>query len=313
VNNNNTGANNSQFTYTPANGDIVTCTLTSNATCISGSPATSNAITMTVNPMLPVSVAITASANPVEQGAAVTFTATAVNGGTSPVFTWMVNGTPAGNNADTLVYQPANGDQIWCLLASNAICPTGSPASSDTIVMIVNTISINTVVQSDTINDWRCYEALQTITVAGEGTPVLVSTYANVILIAGEAILIYPGLNVQPGAFFHGYIAPEGPWCMSPTMLTTSAGTGYQADVSDGNAFRVFPNPTNGVVYFQPSQTHLSGPFQVEIFTLHGTSIRQARWNGGQHSVDLSAEPAGLYFVKITGGQKPMIVKISRY
>ncbi|NCA78014.1 MAG: hypothetical protein EOM90_16935, partial [Alphaproteobacteria bacterium] len=48
------GATNATYSYTPANGDVITCLLTSNATCISGNPATSNAITMTVNPLLPV-------------------------------------------------------------------------------------------------------------------------------------------------------------------------------------------------------------------------------------------------------------------
>jgi uncharacterized protein (TIGR02145 family) len=44
-----TGATNSTYSYTPANGDIITCQLTSNATCISGNPAVSNAIAMIVN------------------------------------------------------------------------------------------------------------------------------------------------------------------------------------------------------------------------------------------------------------------------
>jgi PKD repeat protein len=311
VNNINAGTNNPQFIHTPANGDIVTCTLTSNATCISGNPATSNAINMTVNPVLPVSLTISASANMVEPGTQVTFTAAAVNGGTSPVFTWMVNGTATGTNNDSLVYEPANGDHIWCLLNSSATCPAGNPATSDTIVMVVSTISLNTVIQSDTITDWRCYEALQTITVAGEGSPVLISTNAIVTLIAGEAILIYPGLTVQPGAFFHGYIAPEGPWCMSPTMVTT--GTWQPDDLSQKSGFRIFPNPTGGRVYIQPTEENLTVSYRVEIFTLHGKRIRHAQWNGREYSVDLSSEPSGLYFAKITGGRKPVFVKISRY
>ena len=37
------------YTYTPANGDVVTGQMTSNATCVTGSPASSNSISITVN------------------------------------------------------------------------------------------------------------------------------------------------------------------------------------------------------------------------------------------------------------------------
>lgn len=42
------GATNPTYTYAPANNDIITCVLTSSISCPSGSPATSNAVTMTV-------------------------------------------------------------------------------------------------------------------------------------------------------------------------------------------------------------------------------------------------------------------------
>jgi uncharacterized protein (TIGR02145 family) len=48
VNGINTGTNNPGFTYTPVDGDLVTCTLTSNAECVTNNPATSNSISMSV-------------------------------------------------------------------------------------------------------------------------------------------------------------------------------------------------------------------------------------------------------------------------
>ena len=66
VNGINSGTNSSTFIYTPLNTDVVTCELTSSLTvCISNNPATSNGITMTVNPNLPVSITVTPIQNPV--------------------------------------------------------------------------------------------------------------------------------------------------------------------------------------------------------------------------------------------------------
>ncbi|MGA3013356.1 MAG: PKD-like domain-containing protein, partial [Bacteroidales bacterium] len=85
VNGINSGTNSTTFTYTPLNNDIITCILLSSLTgCILNNPATSNGITMVVNPVLPVSVSVAASQNPVCSGTSVIFTATATNGGSSP-------------------------------------------------------------------------------------------------------------------------------------------------------------------------------------------------------------------------------------
>ncbi|MEI7663527.1 MAG: hypothetical protein WCK34_15065, partial [Bacteroidota bacterium] len=50
VNGSNVGWNGSTYGYTPVNGDVVTCVLTSSLPCTSGNPATSGSITMSVNP-----------------------------------------------------------------------------------------------------------------------------------------------------------------------------------------------------------------------------------------------------------------------
>ena len=134
----NAGTNSTTYSYTPANNDIITCVLTSNASCISGSPATSNAVNMVVNPVVPVSVSISPSANPVCVGTAVTYTAVPVNGGTSPSYQWMKNGTTAGTNSSSFSYVPANNDQVYCILTSNANCPSGNPFTSNVIGMSVS-------------------------------------------------------------------------------------------------------------------------------------------------------------------------------
>ena len=138
VNGANAGADSPTYSYIPLNNDAVTCVLTSSATCATGNPATSNTVTMTVNADLPVSVSIGASANPVCSGTSVTFTATPTNGGAGPSYQWKVNGLPVGINSATYTYIPLNNDAVTCVLTSNVACPTGNPATSNTVTMTVN-------------------------------------------------------------------------------------------------------------------------------------------------------------------------------
>lgn len=61
-----------------------------------------------------------------------TFTATATNGGTSPVYTWYLNGSQvqSGSSANYTLSSPVNGDQVYCVLTSNAGCITTTTATS---------------------------------------------------------------------------------------------------------------------------------------------------------------------------------------
>jgi len=140
VNGVNAGTNYSVFTYTPVNNDVVSCILTSsNTICVFNNPATSNAITMIVNPEMPVSVSITSSLNPICAGNTVLFTAHPVNEGLSPVYQWKVNGVNTGTNSSTFTYIPVNNDQVSCELTSSlTVCVTNNPATSNTIIMQVD-------------------------------------------------------------------------------------------------------------------------------------------------------------------------------
>ncbi|MBK7029754.1 MAG: hypothetical protein IPH45_11285 [Bacteroidales bacterium] len=151
VNGNNAGTNSATFNYVPVNNDLVTCELTSNAVCVNGSPATSNSIVMSVDPVGTASVLISPSVNPVCAGTSVTFTAVPTNEGTTPVYQWKVNDNNEGTNSSTFNYVPANNDLVTCELTSNAVCVSGSPATSNSIVMNVDpslVLSVDPPVQS---------------------------------------------------------------------------------------------------------------------------------------------------------------------
>jgi hypothetical protein len=133
-------------TYTTpslTDSDVVTVIMTSNASpCLVDSPATSNDITITVNPDLPASVSIVSSASTICSGSSVTFTATPVNGGSTPIYQWKVNGSTVGTNSATFTSTTlSDNDSVSVVMTSNATpCLIDSPATSNDITITVNAL-----------------------------------------------------------------------------------------------------------------------------------------------------------------------------
>jgi hypothetical protein len=142
-----------QFTYnvSPGNTTVANLELINQNTAANGNDfalddisirqvsAVTSSVSLTVNPTVAVSVSISASINPLYSGGSVTFTAAPVNGGSSPIYQWKVNGTVKGTNSSTYTYIPATGDNIICILTSNALCTTGNPATSNQLTAITRT------------------------------------------------------------------------------------------------------------------------------------------------------------------------------
>ena len=94
---------------------------------------------VTVNPSLLTSVSISATSYEICSGTSVIFTATPINGGTAPAYQWYNGATTIpGETAATYTSTTlADGDAITVQVTSNAICATGSPATSNSINMVV--------------------------------------------------------------------------------------------------------------------------------------------------------------------------------
>ena len=300
VNGANAGSNSPVFAYTPASGDQVTCVLTSNATCISGNPATSNAVGIIANPVLPVSVSIVASANPVEQGTAVAYTASAVNGGASPSYQWKVNAANAGINNELFTYTPGNGDVVSCTLTSGESCTSGNPAVSNSISMVVNSVPVTLDLLGNVVSATECFNALQTISVAGNGHSFTVPVGGNATMIAGQNILYYPGTIVAEGGYLYGYIAPAGPWCQAPAFPVTISGIDDTPQESGKQFYRIYPNPTQGDLLIEMIGTVADEISLVEIYDMKGKKVVSSVNSGRkQMGLSLSGNPPGIYLVRV--------------
>ena len=263
LNGTNVGLNATTYTNAAlANGDIITCELTSNASpCLTGSPATSNAVTMIVNPNLPASISISESVNTICDGTSVTFTATPVNGGTSPAYQWKLNGTNVGSNAATYTNTTlANGDVVTCVLTSNATCATGSPALSNEVTMIVNPILPASISILESVNN-ICNGTSVTFTATptnGGTTPAYqwklngtnvgsnATTYTNAALANGDIVTCVLTSNATPCLTGNPATSNAITMTVNPN-LPASVNIGASANpICIGTSVTFTATPTNG-------------------------------------------------------------------
>ncbi|MCX6269401.1 MAG: M14 family zinc carboxypeptidase [Bacteroidetes bacterium] len=311
VNGANAGSNNALFSYTPVSGDQVSCVVTSNATCVTANPATSNIIAMTVNPVLPVGVSIMASANPADAGTPVTFTATATNPGTSPVFQWKINDGNVGTNSDSYTYNPVNGDVVFCVLTSGALCTSSNPATSNSITMVVNTIPATVELQNMTVNGKTCFNATQTILVAGNETFFTIPAGDSATMIAGQNILYYPGTVVEPGGFLYGYISLEGLWCVPKPLMAVMTGIEDPSMTNGHSSFKIYPNPTNGIFSMEFTRFNQAEKTRVEIYGMTGNKVFSTEVNGALiQQFSLSGKAAGIYLLQVITGRNSETARI---
>ena len=133
----NAGTNSPTYTTSAlTNGQVVSCVLTSNITCLAVPQVSSNNITMSINPAVDPSVTIaqTVGTNPQCPGQVVTFTANPIDGN-NPSYQWILDGTNVGTNSNTYTTGSLTGDNdISCNITATATCPTRQTLGTGTLL-----------------------------------------------------------------------------------------------------------------------------------------------------------------------------------
>ena len=73
-------------------------------------------------------------------------------------------------------------------------------------------------------------------------------------------------------------------------------------DALEGHEIKIFPNPTKGMITVSIAGLDKE-PARVLIFSPQGRLIADKEFTGTENTVDLSAQPVGIYLMKIVVGQ----------
>ena len=173
VNSLSVGNNSATYTTTALNNnDDVYVEITSGPCNTS---TVSNTIVMTVNPLLPVSFILNASANPACSGDNLTFFVTGlINGGSNPTYQWYVNSNPVGGNTNSYTSNSIiDGDIISVDVSSNLACADPVPASQSLTMTVTPdaTITLTSANDNQTVcNGTAMTDIVYTITNATNAT-----------------------------------------------------------------------------------------------------------------------------------------------
>lgn len=173
----------------------------------------------------------------------------------------------------------------------------------------------NRTVQDVTVanGNSECYDASQTITVAGGGTSFIVQPGGEATFIAGQRINYLPGTVVQSGGYMLGRIAPGGPYCGVYESPMTRVEAVKSFDVENQQEIRVYPNPTSGKArVIIPPGIDRSGNV-LEVYNFSGARIISADIDPKREAeIDLTAEPAGIYLIRVITDEKIFSTRLVR-
>lgn len=185
-------------------------------------------------------------------GTPVTFTATAVNGGTSPVYQWKKNGAVVGTNSRVYTNSALkNNDVITCTLTSNASCAPSVQTVSAPVTMAVEAIpsvavttagpttfctGTNALTLNATANPGYSYQWKKGVNnISGainiSYQPTASATYKVLVTTSAGCTKLSPGVVVKVNPLPAASASANGPltFCAGTTPLTLTAnnGNGY--------------------------------------------------------------------------------------
>jgi hypothetical protein len=156
----------------------------------------------------------------------------------------------------------------------------------------------------------KCYDAKQTITLAGGSTIFKVEATGRVDLIAGKNILMLPGTSVASTGIMIARITIDDSYCPPGEPGKSAESAAISTIPVNSFSVKVFPNPTPGNVVCDIQGIQENAQVRVELINIQGKTIHVGHFIGnGQYSLPLQGLPSGAYYIKAVTDEK-VVTKI---
>lgn len=191
---------------------------------------------------------------------------------------------------------------------------TVTDANLETVMTFSNVLAANPVCENTfvtgTVAGTSCFDALNTITVAGGVETFVVTPTGNATFIAGAKILYLPGTTVQAGGYMLGKIAPTGPFCSAVKITEVVAGQENLPMATERIFFTLYPNPTNGNFTLVQKGDRNVSEVKVVVYNMSGGMVMNETMAGEKHEFRFADMPHGIYFVKVVADDYVETIKL---
>ena len=164
-----------------------------------------------------------------------------------------------------------------------------------------------------------CYEAGETIILAGDDTWFTAEADSEVFLAAGETIIMRPGTHLQAGSYVHAFIDEEGGFCFTEQSVVVNNiriqhGTKGDEQGLYEPLFEAYPNPTTGIVWLEIADHNVSNTYRLSVFGITGTRFMERELTGASlYMLDLSDLPGGMYLLRVSNSYYEHTRRIIRH
>ncbi len=231
----------------------------------------------------------------------VNYNSSSTGAGSAPAYQWYVNGAVAGTGS-TYAYSALNADSIRCELTSSAACAVPPTVSSNSINMVVATLTHPTIALTGPAVSAIGSTVTITASVAAAGGSYSIQWFNHGILFTTTTV---PSVTYTKTVAIDSVTAKvvSDDFCYDSTV--SAAHMVWDQDVLVGSlqsaigSLRIYPNPSRSVITID----FVRGS-AVTVFNMVGVQV----WNSGAASgncvyrdsaeIDISGWPDGVYFVQ---------------
>jgi hypothetical protein len=240
----------------------------------------------------------------VPSGGSVTFTAGTSGGVTPLTYNW----TPSTGLNNASLLNPVASPTVT---TTYRLTVTGSNGCSTwdemTVTVLPPVVPENLMVETTTVTDGMtaCFNATQTVTLAGDEKLFTVANGGHADVIAGQRIWLKPGTRVEMGGHFAAWITSSGTYCnTSPGMktvindeFTEITGT---SGVRDHSRLILWPVPADEKIYIDLSEEIFASTVKIRIISLTGKILTDQLFSDLKKlTIDVSDMKAGVYILSV--------------
>ncbi len=308
------------FIYTPRNGDVVKVKMNSSNPCSFPDTAIGRT-SVVVSAMRVPAVAIAAApGTTVCAGGNVVLTAVPTYGGSSPSYTWTKNGINVGTGP-TFSYTPAEGDRVYCTMASNASCVFPSTAVSPTSILHLSPVSVNSIaitVSSSSIVSGQ----VDTFTAYAThpGTSPMYQWYINGAPVPGATNSVFITSTLTNGMVVNCQITSSDPCALPRSVFSTGITINVDATgvktAGTTTGLTLVPNPNSGTFTIKGAlKSGADNRYSIAVTNVLGQVVyaKNALAHAGavnERIVLPSTLSAGMYLISITNAKDHTVLNM---